>query len=153
MPCHVAVVENVLTVSESDSVEFVLKALKKAKADYAVVLDEGGIFLGIFCSKVLLKSLIPVSVAMADGLQIDVKVSAAPGVAKRYGNVLPLPVSEVMDRKPKRLLPDSPIWEGIAYLTKHSSPIVLLDDKGKFFGVLNYTSLLEHLARALPADG
>ncbi len=153
MPCHAAVSKNVITVSSDDTVEGVLKALGKAKANVAIILADDGGFEGVFTQKILLKGLIPVSVAMSSGVQIDVKVSAAPGVAKRYGNVLPLPVSEVMERKPNTLSPDSPIWEGVAHLTKYSSPVLIVDDKGKYFGAITYDSLLKHLEEALPVDG
>ncbi|MGH1455313.1 MAG: CBS domain-containing protein [Alphaproteobacteria bacterium] len=153
MPCHAAVSKNVIIISEDDTVDSVLRAMSKSKASVAIALNSGGGVDGVLSKKILLKSLIPVSVAMAGGVQIDVKVAAAPGVSKRYGNILPLPVSEVMERKPHTLLPDSPIWEGVAHLTKYSSPVLIVDDKGKYFGAMTYDSLLSHLAEALPADG
>lgn len=153
MPCHAATSKKVITVSKDDSVESVIKAMKKAKADNAVVVEVNGIYQGVFSSKTLLCSLIPVSVAMSDGVQLDVKVAAAPGVVKRYGNIKPLPVEEVMDRKVHKMLPDAPIWEGVAHLTKYSGPIVIVDDKGKYCGLLTYDSMLDHLDIALPMDG
>lgn len=153
MPCHAAVSDRVVTVCAEDAVEAVIKLMKKSKAEYAVVLDNAGVFLGVFSSETLLSGLIPVSVAMVDGVQLDVKVSAAPGVVKRYGNVKPLPVSEMMDRKVHRLLPDAPAWEGVAYLTKYSEPIILADDKGKYLGLVTNDSMLNHLDDVLPTDG
>jgi len=153
MPCHAAMSKKVITVSKDETVEKVMKAMKKAKAENAVIVDDKGIYEGVFSSKALLCSLIPVSVAMADGVQLDVKVTAAPGVVKRYGNVKPLPVEEVMDRKVHKMFPDSPIWEGVAHLSKYQAPIAIVDDKGKYFGLLTYDSIMEHLDTAMPADG
>ena len=153
MPCHAAKCNKVITVSRGDTVESVMKAMKKAKAENAVVIDEKGLFEGVCSSKTILSSLIPVSIAMADGVQLDIKVTAAPGVAKRYGNIKPLPVEEVMDTKGHTISPDSPIWEGVAHLTKYSEPLAVVDDKGKYFCLVTYNSMLEHLDSVMPVDG
>ncbi len=153
MPCHAAKCDKVITVSRGDTVENVMKVMKKARAENAVVVDDDGMFEGIFSSRTILGSLIPVSVAMADGVQLDVKVTAAPGVAKRYGNIKPLSVEEVMDRKVHTIPPDSPIWEGVAHLTKYSEPLAVVDDKGKYCGLVTYNSILEHLDTVMPVDG
>ncbi len=145
MPCHDAVVKNNVTVKPDESVEAVLKAIRKGKVNAVAVVDEKGHFLGIFSMKILLKNLIPVSVAMAGGIQIDVKVTAAPGVAKRLANIKGHPVSELMDRKPHCVVPDSSIWEGVSLLTKNGSPLCVVDDRGHFHGFITYDSLVTNL--------
>lgn len=145
MPCHSAIVPKTLTASPDDTVESILKEIKKSKVTGAAVIDENGLLLGLFSMKILLESLIPVSIAMTGDIQIDVKVTAAPGVAKRLGNTKTLPVSEVMDRKPLTILPDAPLWEGVAQLTKKGSPLVVVDQNNKFHGLITYDSLLECL--------
>lgn len=145
MPCHAAVVKKNVTISPDMRVEEALKSIKKGKVNAVAVVDDDGKFLGFFSMKVLLKNLIPVSVAMVDGVQIDVKVTAAPGVAKRLENVKAHPVFEVMDRKPHCISPDSPIWEGVSLLTKYGSPLCVIDDNDHFHGFITYDSLVENL--------
>tara|TARA_R110001592_G_scaffold16881_9_gene71596 strand:- start:19917 stop:20378 length:462 start_codon:yes stop_codon:yes gene_type:complete len=152
MPCHSAIVGKNVTASPNDSVENVLKAIKKGNVKAASIMNDDGEFVGIFSLKVLLKNLIPVSVAMADGIQIDIKVQAAPGIAKRLGKVMPLPVSELMDRKPKTVLSDDPIWEGVGQLTKNGEPLCVIDDKGKYLGMITYESLVEDLQNMETTD-
>lgn len=145
MPCHAAVVSKLITVSPSDSVENVLKVLKKNKIGAVPVVDDTGIFLGLFSMKILLRNLIPVSVAMTDGVQMDIKVGAAPGVAKRLRKVKPLPVSDLMERKVHSVEPDAPIWEGVSLLTSHGGPLPVIDQKEKLIGIITYDSLVEIL--------
>lgn len=153
MPCHAAIVKKSLTVKPDETVETVLKKIRKEKVNGAAIIDDDGQFIGLFSMKTLLKNLIPVSVAMADGVALDIKVTAAPGVAKRLGNVKPLPVTDVMNRKPNRVSPDAPLWEGVSALTKHGSPLLVIDDNNKYHGLITYESLVENLENMKPADG
>lgn len=152
MPCHSAVVKKVLTSSPDDTVENVLKLIKKGKAQASAVIDDDGQFLGLFSMKILLKNLIPVSVAMTNGVQIDIKVTAAPGVAKRLANVKTLAVSELMDRKPETVFPDAPVWEGVSILTKNGSPLAVVEHDGKFHGLITYDSLVNDLESMQSTD-
>lgn len=152
MPCHSAIVSKSVSVKPEDTVADVLKAIKKAKLTEASVIDESGVFCGVFSMKILLSSLIPVSVAMSEGVQLDVRLPAAPGVAKRLQNVKSLPVSNIMDRKPATVKPDTPVWEGVSLLTKHGSPLCVIDDKGKFHGLITHESLVEDLGNMETTD-
>jgi len=152
MPCHSAICKNTVLVSYNDTVEKVLKTIKKAKVFAAAVQDDDGNFIGTFSEKVLLSNLIPVSFATSQGVQIDIKVQAAPGIAKRLAKVMPLPVSELMDRKPSTVSPDDPIWQGVATLTKHGEPLCVVDDKGKFLGMITYESLVRDLQDMSTSD-
>ena len=153
MPCHSAIVKNGICVSPDDSVEDVMKTLKKSKAQAAAVVDDDGLFLGVFSLKILLKNLIPVSVAMANGIQVDVQVTAAPGVSKRLSNIKPLSVLEVVERKPTTISMDSPLWEGVGLLVKHGSPLVVVDGEGKYKGFVTHESLIESLESVRSMDG
>ncbi len=153
MPCHTAIAKQNITSSPNDSVEKVLKDIKKAKVlASAIIDDDSGEFLGLFSMKVMLKALIPVSVHVADGVEIDIKVTAAPGVAKRLGNVKTLPVSELMDRKAETVMPDTPMWEGISLLVKKGAPLSVVDNNGKFRGFISYESLVSNLENIQSAD-
>lgn len=152
MPCHSAIVKKIVTASPDDAVEVVLKSIKKGKVQACAIIDEDGAFLGIFSMKILLKNLLPVSVAMTNGVQIDIKVTAAPGVAKRLANVKTLSVSELMERKPDTVFPDAPIWEGVSVLTNNGSPLAVVDSNGKFQGFITYDSLVDDLESMQSTD-
>lgn len=145
MPCYSAIVKKLVTVSPDDSVESVIVVLRKNKISAVPVVDEKGALLGLFSMKILLRNLIPVSIAMSNGVQMDIKVSAAPGVAKRLAKVKPLSVGEVMERKYPSVGPDAQIWEGVSLLTTQGGPLPVVDDKGKFIGMITYDSIVETL--------
>lgn len=152
MPCHSAILSKSVYVRPDNTVEQALKEIKKAKVTAAAVLDESGTFHGIFSMKILLANLIPVSVAISGGVQLDIKLPAAPGVAKRLNNIKALAVSEIMDRKPVSVTPDAPVWEGVSLLTKHGNPLSVIDDKGKFHGLITYESLVDDLSNMETTD-
>lgn len=152
MPCHTATTKTSVTVTADDTVEHTLALTKKNQSSNAAVLDEAGKLIGLFSNKILLKNLIPISVAMSDGIQIDIKVPAAPGVAKRLNNVRMHAISEVMDRKPLTVNTDDPIWEAVSLLVKNGGPLCVVDSSGKFFGFITYRSLLEDLENMQTTD-
>ena len=66
MPCHAAMMDKIVTLTADQTVEDVVKILDKQKADALPVIDEEGVFEGLFGRRSLMKALLPVSVAMSD---------------------------------------------------------------------------------------
>lgn len=149
MACYSAIDNKTAIVLPEDIVENVLKALKKSKAITAAVVDKDGRFCGIISKPILLRNLVSVPVITSGEVQIGMNIPAAPGVAKRLGKVLPLCVTEVMDRKPKTILPNEPIWEAASQLSQNREAICVIDDKGKFMGIITYDSMVEELQNML----
>ena len=149
MACYSAIEKKGVTLSPDNTVEEALKLIKKGKAVSASVVDDEGNFLGVFSKSILLKNLIPVPVTTSSGVQIDMKVTAVPGVAKRLGCLLPLKVIEVMDRRPVRVLPDEPIWEAVGQIAAYSEPLCVIDENDKFMGLITYESLIDKLNASL----
>lgn len=148
MPCHSAMIENPLSVKSDEEVGKVLAKMKKAKARYAPVVDEDGRLAGLFSYEILLKNLLPVSVAMADGIQLDVTVRAAPGIAKRLKKVYHLPVGDFIERKINAVHPETPTWEGINFLILHGEPLVVVEaETEKLIGLINGESAIDELIR------
>jgi CBS-domain-containing membrane protein len=148
MPCHSAMIPNPFTVQPDQEIGKVLGAMKKAKAQYAPVVEKNGVLVGLFSYEILLKNLLPVSVAMADGIRLDVTVRAAPGIAKRLKKVYHLPVSELMERKAHAVHPDTPTWEGINLLAMYGAPILVVDSETtKLVGMMTEETAVEELQR------
>lgn len=145
MPCYNATIEKEVTVSPDMTVEAALKFLRKNKIVTACVVNEAGKLIGLFSEKILLQHLIPVSVAMSDGVLLDVKVGAAPGVAKRLAKTKLLPVHELAERKFHAVDPDAPLWEAVSLITMHGGPLVVIDRNQKFAGLITYQTLLDAL--------
>lgn len=145
MPCYHATTDKEVVIDPEMSVENALKFLKKNKIHTACVVDPDGRLLGLFSEKILLQNLIPVSVVMSDGVHIDVKFDAAPGVAKRLNKTKPLPVREVSDRKFISVDPDAPLWEAVSLITRHGGPLAVVDKYEKFIGLVTYETLIDAL--------
>lgn len=148
MPCHAAMMNKVATLSSDLTVEDALKVLDKHKADALPVLDAEGVFQGMFGRRILMKNLLPVSVAMSDGIQLDVKIPAAPGIAKRLKKVLPLPIQEFLDRKVPYVQPEMALWQCVSVIVQHGGPLPVLEaETKKFVGLISEESALSELIR------
>lgn len=148
MPCHAAIVEKSLTLPPDMEVEKALKEMKKKKVDAAAVVAEDGTVEGMFSLPIVMKNLLPVSVAMADGIQLDVTVRAAPGIAKRLKKVHPLKVSELMERRVSAVLPETPIWEAVNLLVSNPGPLVVVEgENDKYCGIITPQSAMDELQR------
>ena len=148
MPCHAAMIDKPFTLSPEMSVEKALKELKKKKFDAAAVVNEAGEIVGVFSLQNVMKNLLPVSIAMHDGVQLDVTVRAAPGIAKRLNKVFPLSVEELMDRDFHAVLPDTAIWEAVNILVNYGAPLFVVEnEENKFLGVIDFQSAYAELQR------
>lgn len=148
MPCHAAIAEKTITFSPETEVEKAIKDLQKKKQDAAAVVDGDGKVEGFFSLTTVMKNLLPVSVAMSDGIQLDVTVRAAPGIAKRLKKVYPLTVSEIMDRKFETVGPETPIWEAVNHLVVTGLPLVVTEGEDKkYLGLITSQSAMDELKR------
>jgi CBS domain-containing protein len=148
MPCNAAMIKKLITISADKSVEDALEILDTNKIDAIPVVGKDGKLEGVFSTRVLLRNLLPVSVTTGDSLHMDIKVGAAPGVAKRLKKVAPLKVGELMDRKANVVAPETPIWEGVNILVHHGAPILVVErGTGKLQGMITEQSMLDELER------
>jgi len=149
MPCHAAIADKALTIKVDSTLEKALKAMKKAKVEYAPVVDGDGVLIGLLSYHILMKNLLPVSVNMSDGIQLDVNIPAAPGIAKRLRNVMLLTVDTVMERKNFPVVyPETPTWEGVNMMVQTGLPLGVIEpETQKYIGFITQTSLLDELQR------
>ena len=154
MPCHAAILPKALSLKADTTVEDALKAMKKAKVEYAPVVYEDGVIAGLFSHAILMKNLLPVSVAMSDGVQLDVQIQAAPGVAKRLRNVQILTIDNMMERKDFPIVyPETPTWEGVNILVQTGLPLCVVEPQSqKYIGFITQSSLHEELNRLIESE-
>lgn len=148
MACHAAISKKYPTIPQDATVEKALEVLAKGKVSAAPVTGKGGVYLGVFSLENLFKNLLPVSVAMADGIQLDVSISAAPGVAKRLKKIQPLPVTDFLLRKVTTVAPGTPLWEGVQVIVRQNGILPVVDsESGKLMGVINELSMMAEMER------
>jgi len=122
--------------------------------EFAPVVDADGVLAGLLSYHILMKNLLPVSVNMSDGIQLDVNIPAAPGIAKRLRNVMLLTVDTVMERKSFPVVyPETPTWEGVNVMVQTGLPITVVEpETQKYIGFITQTSLLDELQRLQEGD-
>jgi len=155
MPCHSALLENVVVARPETLVEKVLTDMRKKKARLCAVVDEDGALLGYLDMQVLLKNLLPVSLSIqVPGQSAEMMVGAAPGIAKRLRKVKPVAVSNVMERKLHSVLPNTPLWEGVQLLVEFGSPVFVLDEGSEnYIGAMDETTAIAELERMQDEPG
>lgn len=152
MPSENAIIQDVMTVRPFMVVEEALEYLEDRNVRAMPVVDDQNRLIGVFSLSLLLKSLLPVSVTMEDGLQqLDFVIGAGPGVAKRMRKVKKQKVEEVMAKENIMVVhPATPIWEAIRMIAKYGSPLpVVEEDTGVLNGIISEQSALNDLHRIL----
>ena len=148
MPCHSAIVKNLITITTETTVENALKRMKKDKITILPIVDQHNIICGYFSAAILLKNILPVPVNMGGGAQLDLTVSAAPGIAKRLHKIQSLPIETFMERKLRKVSGETPTWEGLKIIAEHGAPLfVVEEDTGKLTGMMTEISAIEELER------
>lgn len=148
MHAQPAMTEKFMTASPGDSVESVLKAMKKAKVEVVPVIDDEDCLVGVFSLQILMKNLLPVTVALGGGISPDVKLTAAPGIARRLNKIHTLTIGELMDRKVAAITPEMPLWEAVNFLVQNSGPLIVTEQgTGKVIGMITAQSALDELNR------
>lgn len=148
MACHAVMNTAIETVSPEDTVETVLKLMEKKDLPFLAVVDEKKTLLGLVSHAILLKNILPVSLSMNEDLQFNVKISAAPGIAKRFKKILPIKISDIMERKLHVVHPQTPMWEGVRALLQYGEPLMVVEpETERLAGVITGASALKEVQR------
>lgn len=151
MPCHEAMINDVIIAHPDQTVEDVMEILEKHGIRCVPIVNEKKQLLGIFSSHKLLESLLPVSVTMEDGLsRLNFLVGAAPGVAKRLHKMKPQKISKFMETDVVVASPETPTWEILRLLVKYGSPLPIVEEEtGIIVGLVSEQSAIEGLERMI----
>ncbi len=104
------------------------------------VVDDEGIFQGVFGVNCLLRLALPKAVVMQDGLEnINFVRETLSDLRHRIQEVENEPISICMLQDSIKVAPDLPLLETlrILYLTRASLPVVD-EDSGKLLGIISY---------------
>ncbi|WP_319498336.1 CBS domain-containing protein [uncultured Cohaesibacter sp.] len=147
MPCKDAMIDKVISLTPDLTIEEALAILEAERIRTAPVLSKDNTLLGMFGFMSVMKKVLPVSVTMADGLEhLDFARGAKPDIANRLKDLKAKTVDCAMDEKPTVLSPDLSVWEGILKLTKHGSPLPVVESQtNTFLGILTEQSAITEL--------
>lgn len=143
-PCHQSLIDDVVKIHPDNTVTEALEIFKKANIRSLPVVNDEGLFVGLFGLRHLLLSLLPASVRMEDGLErLDFLVGATPAIAKRFRKNMEIKVSELMDKEPEVVHQDTATWEVLRIMALRGSPVSVVDENSKkFIGLISRQSLL-----------
>lgn len=149
MPCKDALTTKVVTLSPTHTVEKALAEMKKAKAVFAPVVEDGAL-VGVFSFSRLLTAALPVSVALGlEGGGSSVRIPTAPGLGRRLQRAMGGTVAELMDRHVMAVALDAPLQAAIRHLATRAEPVCVAEADGTFRGVVTEEGILA----ALEKDG
>ena len=157
MPCETATLTEVFTVTPDMKVEDALAYIHEKNVRAMPVIEDGKL-VGMFSLEALMKSLLPVSVTMEEGLQkLGFVIGAGPGIAKRLKKVKLQTVADMMQKDVIVVHPSTATWEAIRLMVKYGSPIpVIEEESGNFIGIISEQSAmtdLENLLEEMEAEG
>ena len=146
MPCSDMMITDVVTLKAGQTVGEAIRKIEDTNVRFAPVLDDEGRLVGVFSTRSLMKSLLPVSVTMERGLEsLDFVMGTAPMLAKKLSNELPRNVEDVMTKDPATIFPEISTWEAIRLMEVSGNPLPVVDRAKKFLGLITEQSVLERL--------
>ncbi len=138
-----SIMTKAVTLSPDQTVDEALTLFEKKKIRSAPVVESDGRLVGYFSLRHLMKALLPISVTVGEG--VNVPLGMAPGLDKRLVTLKPQSVSTLMERDITTVTPDQKRWEVIKHLTENPRPLPVVDEQGKFLGLVTEMSALENL--------
>jgi CBS domain-containing protein len=142
-------IKKFITAPEDETIEKILKRVKKDNPPCIAITGEKGVLVGLFTLKELFRNTQPINIPMTgNGPQSAMKIDSGPGIAKRLQKIQMLPVRDFMARKFAVVYPETPTWEGLQLLLEQDSPLVVIDKSSqKPQGIITEQSILEELER------
>lgn len=146
-------VTNVISANVDDTVEQVLHLLDEKQVRAVPVLDNDGVFKGMFSTNEVIKSLVPSY--MAGGLQtLDFAAGASGQLANRLRKLFPSKVGDhVSSEDCIKITDKTQTWEVLRMLSKYGSPIPAVGGNGHLLGLISEQSAIEALLKMEADEG
>lgn len=143
-----------LTVGPETSVSDAFQLFKQHRARFLPVVDENGVYLGVFTAPTLLKLLLPTAATIGlntDSMRVSIGSLGFMSLTKEdfQERLETLRHETVRDNMSSPVnipvvSPTTPIMEGIFLYYKYKRHVILVDpDTGRFVGTVSSNSLLE----------
>ena len=114
----------------------------------APVIDENGVYKGMFSTHEVIKSLVP-SYLIGVDINLDFAKGLSPIIANHLRDVFPSRVGDhVSSESNIKMHTHTPTLEALRMLTKYGSPIPIVDETtGKLSGLISDQSAIEALLK------
>lgn len=149
MPCCDALIEPVIMLDENDTFDHALSVLNDHNIRSAPVVNDQGVYMGMFSLRSTFIALLPVAITMEGGLDnVDFVIGASPGIAKKLKKIGSRKIGEHLDHGIVVGHMETPLLEIMRLIIKQGSPVPVVDRKtGKFEGLVSEQSILATFTR------
>ena len=153
MSCRDALVTNILTATSDQTVEAILKDMRKNNISLVPIIDSDNVLVGQFSIGLLLEDTLPVSLAVGGAAggeksMTNVVIPAASGLSRRLQRSLAAPVSALMERPAYILHPDASLETAIQQVRQAGNPVPVVErDKNILLGLISQESILDSLEK------
>lgn len=144
---------DVVTVPPEATVEQALHMLDDRGLRAAPVVDKDNIFLGMFSTHDVIRSLVP-SYMTAGMASLDFAVGASPVLADRLRQQFPSRVGDhVSADNCMKIMSQTHTWEALRLLAEYGSPLPVVErDTGRLLGLISEQSAIEALLKLEAKD-
>jgi len=153
MSCKEALIPTSIHIAPDQTVKEALHLLEENHIRTAPVVNSAGKLVGMFGLHSLMEDLLPMAAQIKDGLtDLDFIVGGAPGAAKKIRKVGPKLVKDHMATDVSEIVlnPETPLLEVIRMLTRHGSPLPVVEEGSmKYVGIVSEQSCLHRLHEIL----
>ena len=140
-------ISNVITISDNDTVEQALRLLDEKQIRAVPVVDQNGLFKGMFSTHEIIKSLVPSYMVSGMG-SLDFAAGASGQLAGNLRDLFPSRVGDHVSADDVVKITDKThTWEALRILAKYGSPIPAVDANGRLIGLISDQSAIEALLK------
>ena len=141
-------ITKVISGKSDDTVEQALRIIEKHSIRAIPILDENGVFQGMFSAHEVIKSLVP-SYMMSDIQSLDFATGASSVLASRLRKVFPSRVGDYVSAETSiKITTKTGTWEALRMLVNHGSPLPIIDpETGVLKGLISEQSAIEALLK------
>ncbi|MGE0108905.1 MAG: CBS domain-containing protein [Bdellovibrionales bacterium] len=150
MSCKDAMLTDIARATPSQTVQDIMDVFETRRFNSVPVVDKDDKVVGMFSMHALFNNLLPNAVKIEGGLDsLGFLAESEPGVAKKLRKLCATPISEVMEKNPPLVGPETTAWESVRLMAQFGSPVMVVDGNQKLLGMITTQSLLKRLQKVL----
>ena len=146
MTCQSVIVPNVETVLPDAKISDVMRAIGRHEVPAAAVVDDEGVYVGLFSFNEIVRALLPAATEMLGAEDLSFMLETHDGAADKFHEIAEHPVIDFCNKDKPVIFPDTVFWEGLLLLHKYDGPVAAVEpETNKFLGFITRRSMLVDL--------
>jgi len=131
---------NPAVLRNTDKISLAADYIMQQRCRRLPVIDEEGLYIGVFGINCLLRMVLPKAVLMEGGLETArFMKSSLSDLHHRFNEIMDEPVTLCMSEEARTIEPDTPLIETLRILYGHMGSMPVVDpDDGRLLGMVTY---------------